>query len=66
MKKVYVIQDVNTNYYLCAYGASIEFNVNIKDVMIYNSFEEAENELYDTWMENIFKGRTIEIKQYYI
>lgn len=65
MKKLYVIQDVKTREYYWQYRIDEGFNANISEAKEFNSVEEAEKEMQDEYLEELFAERFIEIKCYY-
>jgi len=65
MEKIYVIQDVKTREYYWQYRIDEGFNANISEAKEFNSIEEAEKEMQEEYLEELFAERFIEIKCYY-
>lgn len=65
MKKIYVIQDVKTREYYWQYRIDEGFNANISEAKEFNNIEEAEKEMREEYLEELFAERYIEVKCYY-
>lgn len=65
MNKIYVIQDVKTREYYWQYRIDEGFNANISEAKEFNSIEEAEKEMEEEYLEELFAERYIEVKCYY-
>ena len=64
-KKIYVLQDVKTREYYQQYRIDASFNANISVAKEFDSVEEAENEMQEGYLEELFAERYIELKCYY-
>lgn len=65
MKKIYLIQDVKTKEYYWQYRTDEGFNANVSEAKEFNSIEDAEKEMQEEYLEELFAERFIEIKCYY-
>lgn len=65
MKKIYLIQDVKTKEYYWQYRIDEGFNANVSEAKEFNSIEDAEKEMQEEYLEELFAERFIEIKCYY-
>jgi hypothetical protein len=65
MNKIYLIQDVKTKEYYWQYRIDEGFNANVSEAKEFNSIEDAEKEMQEEYLEELFAERFIEIKCYY-
>lgn len=65
MKKIYLIQDVKTKEYYWQYRINEGFNANVSEAKEFDSIEDAEKEMQEEYLEDVFAERVIEIKCYY-